>query len=130
MRAATFLEIVDRFWSKVENTGGCWIWTGETNADGYGRFTVWSDGRRERILAHRLALRLVGHVVPDDLVVMHSCDNPACVNPAHLSMGTQRENLHDALEKGRLNTDGLTIGQQSSTRELKRAKAARLGGAA
>ncbi|WP_293756498.1 HNH endonuclease signature motif containing protein [Stenotrophomonas sp.] len=78
---------------------GCWAWTGAKLPRGYGRF--YFQGRAQ--YSHRVALRLLrGAEVPDHLVVMHSCDNPWCVNPEHLSVGTQKENMRDASRKGRV----------------------------
>lgn len=91
-----------RFLDKVSRSDGpcgCWIWVGARLPRGYGRF--YYRGRVQ--YAHRVALRLLrGADVPDHLVVMHSCDNPSCVNPAHLAVGTQRDNMRDASNKGRV----------------------------
>ncbi len=100
-----FFDIDDeteaRFWSKVDKSGDCWIWTGSINRyGGYGQF--W-DGKRSHN-AHRYAYILVHNIIPPGLVVMHACDNPAYVNPAHLSLGTYKDNTMDMMRKGRHTT--------------------------
>ena len=83
---------------------GCWLWTGQTNRSGYG--VVWFDGRMW--LAHRLSYITFVSGVPDGLHVCHKCDTPACINPDHLFAGSNKENMHDASNKGRLNRQSLT----------------------
>lgn len=109
MKPSTFLGDVARFWALVDRSDGCWIWIGECNNKGYGRFNLWHDNRRTRIMAHRLVLKLTGIALDDAAVVMHECDNPPCVNPTHLRIGTQLENIRDALAKGRLDLHGLEL---------------------
>lgn len=108
----------ERFEAKVRDgePDACWNWTGETQNKGYGVFRTYANGRAKKHLAHRWALRASGVDLRDDQVVLHSCDNPPCVNPAHLRAGTQRDNVLDAKAKGRLNLDGLVIGQRMPTR--------------
>lgn len=90
---------VDRFWARVQKSDGCWVFTGAVcNRAGHLHIAR-EDG--SRALAHRFSYELHHGLIPTGLVVMHSCDVPACVNPAHLSLGTQRENVHDAMRKGR-----------------------------
>jgi len=91
----------DRFWKKVDIRGSddCWGWTASKNNDGYGQFHFKRKCRR----AHRVVLVIFGRMnISDDVVVMHTCDNPSCVNPNHLVIGTQSENMWDASKKGRL----------------------------
>ncbi len=89
----------ERFWRKVDTTGDCWLWQGARTNEGYGRF--W-DG--ERILtAQRFAYELAIGAVHAGFNVLHHCDNPPCVRPIHLFLGTQADNLQDCAEKGRLN---------------------------
>lgn len=103
---------LDRFWSKVDRSSveGCWFWVGPVNNKGYGRFAIYDLGATRRVLAHRYSLSL-SEPLESGLVVMHRCDTPRCVNPAHLSQGTQGDNLRDALAKGRMNLDGLALGR-------------------
>lgn len=89
--------IADRFWSKVQKTDGCWEWQGGRFNFGYGR--AW-DGERQ-VLAHRLAFALTSGAIPDGLHVLHKCDVPLCVNPAHLFLGTHADNMADKCAKGR-----------------------------
>ncbi len=89
-----------RFWTFVSKTEeGCWPWLGFMPPSGmrYGRFVI--DGKR--IMAHRVAFALTNGPVPSGLVVMHTCDNPQCVRPSHLKLGTIIENRRDCVLKGR-----------------------------
>lgn len=86
-----------RFWVQVRrDPSGCWMWSGSTNPNGYGHVTL--HGVRG---AHRIAWALMNGPIPAGRVVMHGCDNPPCVNPDHLSLGSQMDNIHDAIAKGR-----------------------------
>lgn len=86
------------FWGKVARGDGCWLWCGERNSSGYGRAYVLGNEKR---LAHRCAYAIEHGEVPAGMVVMHTCDNPACVNPAHLQLGTVADNIQDKMAKGR-----------------------------
>ena len=87
----------ERFWSKVTKTPGCWLWRAGKDRDGYGLFRF--DGKQKR--AHRLAYAvLVGP--PGKALVCHKCDNPPCVRPTHLFLGTNGDNIRDAVAKGRM----------------------------
>lgn len=90
----------ERFWRRVKKTPGCWHWIGAKAPNGYGRFQYGGKGSAY-LGAHRYSYELANGAVPDGMVVMHSCDRPACVNPAHLSIGTPRENTQDMVRKGR-----------------------------
>jgi len=87
----------ERFWAKVDRSGDCWVWIAGTTEWGYGRFRM--DGRL--YLAHRVAYMFLVGPVPDGMGVLHRCDNPPCCNPAHLFLGTDADNSHDCIEKGR-----------------------------
>ena len=86
-----------RFWKKVKKTVGCWFWLASTDRGGYGQFNT-GDGMKK---AHVFSYMLHKGRVPDGKLVCHSCDNPACVKPDHLWLGTYLENNHDMIRKGR-----------------------------
>lgn len=93
------MRIETRFWAKVRKAGTeeCWVWGAYRNARGYGKFGIGSVV----YLAHRVSWRLANGPVPDGLCVCHHCDNPPCVNPAHLFLGSQSDNLQDMFRKSR-----------------------------
>lgn len=96
--------VLPRFEAKVEKTDGCWRWLGAKHGKGYGHFkmpTGKGDGRIEK--AHRTAYNLYVGEIPDGLMVLHRCDNPSCVNPDHLFLGTNDDNMKDMVAKGRGN---------------------------
>jgi hypothetical protein len=96
-------SLKDRFFSKVEKTDSCWLWVGNKRPNGYG--VIQEAGRQSKTLAaHRVSYEMHKGPIPDGLVIMHSCDTPACVNPDHLSVGTYRENSADMIAKGRKRT--------------------------
>lgn len=92
------MSVEERFWEKVDSgdPDECWVWTGYRNPDGYGHVTI--DGKVRR--AHRVAYSWEEED-PGEMNVLHECDNPPCVNPDHLYLGSQGDNLKDAYERGR-----------------------------
>lgn len=90
-----------RFFSKIETRIGsdCTIWTGSTDGHGYGQLWDVELGRPEK--AYRVAWRIFNGKIPKGKFVLHHCDNPICVNPLHLFLGTQRDNMKDCYKKGR-----------------------------
>jgi hypothetical protein len=102
------LPIPVRFWPKVDRTpgygpnGDCWLWTASLDHGGYGRFKAW--GRQPG--AHQVSFVLHGGVIPEteiphDACVLHRCDNRRCVNPAHLYLGSQKQNVADRNKRRR-----------------------------
>ena len=79
----------------------CWEWTGHKNAGGYGSVTAIPLGGTGMMLAHRAAWEHAFGSIPSGRCVLHMCDNPACCNPTHLQLGTQRDNIKDMDAKGR-----------------------------
>lgn len=90
----------NKLFSKVSvSDSGCWNWTGGKSPSGYGVITV--NGKT--MSTHRLSYALTNGDIPAGMLVMHSCDNPSCINPKHLSAGTQKDNMQDASIRGRCN---------------------------
>jgi hypothetical protein len=92
------LPLAERFWQKVDKNGtlGCWVWTASLNK-GYGQFIVMGDKRGYPRPAHRVAWELLRGSIPDGLVIDHRCRNRACVNPDHLELVTNEENISRGL---------------------------------
>lgn len=96
-------EIIARFAAKVHIADGCWVWTGSRTGSNkhcqHGQFALYHG---ENIYAHRLSYLLFNGPIPEGRLVRHTCDVPYCVRPSHLLVGTQKDNLQDAVERNRL----------------------------
>lgn len=90
-------SVTARFWTKVQKTDECWLWQSVHSSSGYGKFKLY--GKMER--AHRVAWLLPYGAIPVGQHVLHRCDNPPCVRPDHLFLGTNRDNIQDRTIKGR-----------------------------
>lgn len=88
---------VQSFWTLVDKSGECWLWTGYKTEKGYGRLSI----NGQRIRAHRYAWESINGPVPNGFIVCHRCDTPACVRPDHLFIGTINDNTQDMIAKGR-----------------------------
>lgn len=107
----------ERFWSKVDVLADteCWCWMGNADRKGYGRFLL----GRDKVLAHRASWILHHHEDPGEMCVLHKCDTPPCVNPAHLFLGTKHDNNTDMRQKGRARgAPGERSGQAKLTEAL------------
>lgn len=87
---------------KIDNETGCWNWTAGIYETGYGHFKMkHSDGKQKKTRAHRVSWMIFKGDIPEDMLVLHNCDNKICVNPDHLFIGTQQDNINDMISKGR-----------------------------
>lgn len=96
------MSLAERFWSKVDRRSDdeCWEWQGARKSGGYGVMRPEGQRNGPTVKAHRMSLMLAG-VDVEGVVVRHRCDNPPCVNPAHLEVGTKAENSRDMVDRGR-----------------------------
>jgi hypothetical protein len=105
MRMNLTLKDIERFWPKVDRSGGpdaCWPYVGCRDAKGYGKFSVCRNNNSRSNGAHRVSWVIQNGEIPDETpVIMHACDNPPCCNPNHLNAGTRSENNTDCATKGR-----------------------------
>lgn len=93
-------DLLSRFFGKVDTSGDCWLWTASVGSTGYGQFRM----GRQTFKAHRLSWIFCEGAIPCGLSVLHRCDVPRCVNPGHLFLGDQADNMRDASDKGRVRT--------------------------
>ena len=90
-------SIIARFWAKVDKSGECWVWTAYCDANGYGHLSVGTKMPR----AHRVSWTIHNGPIPEGICVLHTCDNPPCVRPDHLWLGSRGDNSLDMKMKGR-----------------------------
>lgn len=116
--ANRYLSLESRFWLKVEKFElGCWLWVGKTNKDNYGIIKHCNRYRR----ANRVSWVIHFGNIPPGKFVLHRCDNPKCVNPNHLFLGTQADNIADMVSKGRNLAPGAidpVVGEQHGRSKL------------
>ena len=92
------MTLEERFWSKVNKTAYCWLWTASIrNEKGYGQFRY----NHKIQSAHRVSWQFHYGPIPEGIKVLHHCDNPPCVNPTHLFLGTHQDNVNDMMSKNR-----------------------------
>jgi hypothetical protein len=113
VRLSRSVPVEIRLWSRVVKTESCWLWQGRATQFGHGRLRYL--GRAW--MAHRLVWHLTYGPIPDGMLVCHHCDNPRCVNPDHLFLGTYSDNTQDMLRKGRGNPP---IGERAPAAKLTR----------
>lgn len=100
--AKSLIPLSVRFWAKVQKTDGCRLWLGAVNTGGYGMIYIGVHAQKRRSnCAPRVAWELMCGPIPDGLCVLHDCDNPRCVRPDHLFLGTHQDNVRDKTAKGR-----------------------------
>jgi hypothetical protein len=111
-------ENMDRLWKNTDRSTGCWIWLGLKSQKGYGSISYQGKGVR----THRLAWQLTNGQIPPGMMVCHSCDNPSCINPDHLFLGTNSDNQKDRVSKGRKNRGEFKKGESHWCSKLTRAQ--------
>jgi len=103
-------DVLERFWSKVDvkklddgsdDLDACMEWTAGKDKDGYGLFKIYNKQLRKQFRAHRFIWECYNRPIPESLYVLHKCDNPSCVNPNHLWLGTNQDNVNDMVNKNR-----------------------------
>jgi hypothetical protein len=100
----TIQDFSDSFWSRfhsrIQKTESCWLWNGNKDRHGYGLIVI-SGHHGRQVRAHRASWVFSNGSIPEGLFILHRCDNPPCVNPDHLFLGTQADNVKDMCSKGR-----------------------------
>jgi hypothetical protein len=123
-------QTLARFWSKVARCPHgdgceqcCWEWQASKKVKGYGQFYIRIEetNRYSNRGAHRIAWSIHNGAVPDGMQVMHKCDNPPCVNPTHLQIGTHIDNMQDAINKGRIRRNPTSLKPKSTEPSVSRA---------
>lgn len=94
--ASKWNDPTHNFYEHVEKTDSCWFWTGYKDKDGYGIASI----KQKKLAAHRAAHILFIGPIPENMLVLHNCNNSSCVNPDHLRLGTQKENIADQIKAG------------------------------
>lgn len=94
-------SFISRFWRYVDRSGDCWLWTKGKTTDGYGVIAILKGDIWSKRYAHRVSYELTYGIIPDEFFVCHRCDNPTCVRPDHLFLGTAKDNSRDMSSKGR-----------------------------
>ena len=101
------IPLEERFHMHTVYEDDCIVWTGSKTKAGYGRITITPEGELGQTkFAHRVMYEMQNGPIEEGLIVMHSCDNPSCVNPNHLTLGTHKDNFEDSVTKGRMKIKG------------------------
>lgn len=117
-------KVLKRFWSKVKKTDGCWEWTGSINNKGYGNVRIYN----KLWLPHRVSYIISCGEIPENMHVCHRCDNPKCVTPKHLFLGSAKQNAADKVTKNRQSKGVTHGGHKLSEKEVKEIRKLYLGG--
>lgn len=114
--------LTERFWTRVNKTDTCWLWTGCKDRNGYG--LIGKGGRNGGcFFAHRLSWELHNGPIPDNLYVCHHCDIPLCCRPDHLFLGSQLDNIRDCSRKGRMHTGEANGGSKLTENQVREIRA-------
>jgi len=108
---------IQRFFDNIKfpsDLSSCWIWIGCNNGNGYGRLII----DNKKVFAHRFSYELFIKPIPKKMFICHHCDNPQCVNPDHLFIGTQKDNMQDMIKKNRCTYSKVTIKEVLEIRKL------------
>lgn len=120
-RWAKYRESAKPFWEKVKKANECWLWQGALDQFGYGHTTGSYIGQKNKTLrVHRVSYELHNGKIPDGMNVLHKCDVRNCVNPEHLFLGSQDDNMQDMAKKGR--RKGINCGSENGRAKLTAAK--------